>query len=164
MVQTEPVFGGKWTLSDHCPLLRLVQAQASTEFRNCHQRVQTWTARENYIGGIPWKIAFIIYNKPWWKYTKCWLTFIATDNVCPWDWYQVEKVGEKSLNTKPWDWNCKGETKIKAVFTIKNAIWIMPENRSVSFKLIRKFYLCAGSEKSYYLKDILCFAVIFSFK
>lgn len=141
-----------WSWCSH----RLPQS-LETVIRECKPELQ----EKIILGGIPWKITFIIYNKPWWKYTKCWLVLIATGNICPWDWYQVEKAGEKYLHTKPWDWNCKGERKIKALFTVTSAIWTVSETRLVSFKWIRKFYLCAGSEKSYYLKDILCFAVIY---
>lgn len=50
--------------------------------------------------------------------------------------------------------------KIKAVFTVTNAITTLPETRPISFKWIRNVYLHVGSEKSYYLEDILCFAII----
>lgn len=56
----------------------------------------------------------------------------------------------------------EGEQKevIKAVVIFTSAIQTLRETRPVSFKWVRNLDLHAGTERSSYLEDILCFAVI----
>lgn len=52
---------------------------------------------------------------------------------------------------------------MKAVFTVTSAIWTVLKPDQYHLNGLENF-ICAGSEKIYYLKDIPCFAVISSFK
>jgi len=49
---------------------------------------------------------------------------------------------------------------MNAMFTVASAVQTLPETIPVSFEWIRNFYLLAGSDKSYHLEGILCFAII----